>query len=207
MNRRASIPLIAVLVVSCATLEPSIPQSYAGPTAVVSDTHAPEDRAKAQFFVLVAIDGKAINNALIESRRATYGKGFSLTTKNLSRDVPAQPMKVKLRATHETGAPIHAIASMAAGTFFSVEGEVTFEPKERGQYIVTGELSKDGSAVWIQDLETNQPVTEKIISKTGRLSTGATRAETASSQSTPRSSVTCDKWGNPKNPDGTSCRQ
>ena len=116
MSHRISVALVAVLVASCATLEPSVPQSYAGPTAVLSDTHRPEDRSKAQFFVLVAIDGKAVNNALIESRKATYGKGFTLTAKNLTRDVPAQPMKVKLLATHETGAPIHAIASRAAGT-------------------------------------------------------------------------------------------
>jgi hypothetical protein len=207
MYHRVGAVLLGLLVVSCATLEPAVPQSYAGPTAVVSDTHAPEDRSKGQFFVLTAIDGKAVNNALIESRRATYGRGFLLIAKNLTRDVPAQPMRVKLLATHATGAPIHAIASMAAGRYFSVEGEVMFAPKERGQYIVTGELTKERSSVWIQDLETNQPVTERIVSKGGRVFTEAVSSDAAPGPSTSGAPVTCDKWGNPKNADGTPCRQ
>ena len=74
-------------------------------------------------------------------------------------------MKLKLRGTHITGAPIHARFSQAAGTFFSVEGTVEFTPSPGGYYEVKGELKKEGSSVWIEDARTDERVTEKIIRK------------------------------------------
>ena len=73
-------------------------------------------------------------------------------------------MKVTLRASHATGAPIAAIASQMAGTFFSVEGVVDFTPRPDGNYVVKGELKKEKSSVWIEDVETGKPVTS-VISK------------------------------------------
>ena len=80
----------------------------------------------------------------------------------VERYVPIRPMKVTLRASHATGAPIHAIAMQMAGTYYSVEGVVDFEPKASGRYAVKGELKKEGSSVWIEDVTTGQPVTVKI---------------------------------------------
>jgi len=74
-------------------------------------------------------------------------------------------MKVKLLATHITPAPIQALVSHAAGTFFAVEGVVNFNPQPNGRYVVKGELKKDRSSVWLEDANTNQPVTEKIVEK------------------------------------------
>ncbi len=74
-------------------------------------------------------------------------------------------MKVKLRGSHATGAPIQALLSKSAGTFFSVEGVVDFSPKTDGKYVVKGKLKKDESSVWIEDVNTSQPVTEIIIKK------------------------------------------
>lgn len=69
-----------------------------------------------------------------------------------------------LVGTHETGAPIHALFSMARGTFFSVEGVIQFTPAGGGDYVVKGELGKASSAVWIEDAVTGRRVTEKIVS-------------------------------------------
>lgn len=74
-------------------------------------------------------------------------------------------MKVKLLASHTTGAPIQTLFSQVAGTFFSVEGTVDFNPQPNGSYVVKGELKNEGSAVWIEDANTNQPVTEKVVKK------------------------------------------
>lgn len=81
------------------------------------------------------------------------------------RRVPVAPLKLKLVASHVTAAPIHEIASRAAGTFFFVEGELSFTPAEGGNYVVKGELKKDGSSVWLADAKTLEPVTDVVSQK------------------------------------------
>jgi hypothetical protein len=147
----------------CATFEP-VPQEYTGPTATLRDTGFSEDGTKAQLFAAAEIDGNRIMNAFWASANASQGRGASLTTVLPERKVKAAPMKVTLKASHATGAPIAAMASQLAGTFFSVEGVVDFTPKADGKYVVKGELKKDKSSVWIEDIETGKPVTQ-VVSK------------------------------------------
>ncbi len=114
------------------------------------------------FFAAVEINGREIENSLRETRGASYGRGFALSSRYTSREVPVTPMKVKLIGTHQTAAPIHEIASRMAGTFFSVEGVVDFNPTEGHRYVVTGELKKERSCVWIAEGNSNEPATEKV---------------------------------------------
>lgn len=145
----------------CATYQP-VPQGHTGPTASVRDSGMSEDGTKAQMFALTEIDGHRIANAFGASAAASHGRGASLTPVYPERSVQIRPMKVMLRGSHVTGAPIHAMASQLAGTFFSVAGTVTFTPAANGKYIVMGELKKDKSTVWIEDAETGQAVTDKV---------------------------------------------
>lgn len=108
------------------------------------------------------IDGNRIANSFGASASASHGQGFALTMAVIDREVPAKPMRVTIKASHTTAAPIHAIASQMAGTFFSVEGVVDFDPKPNTKYVVRGELKKEGSAVWIEDVMSGQVVTQKI---------------------------------------------
>ena len=117
------------------------------------------------MFVIEQIDGNRIGNSFGASAQASSNQGFRLTTRFVERQVPAKPMKVGLRGSHTTGAPIQAIFSQMAGSFFSVEGVVDFSPKPNGKYVVKGELKKEGSSVWIEDAETNQAVTERVVKK------------------------------------------
>jgi len=156
--------LVAISLAGCAAYQP-VPPGYAGPVASISDSGFAEDGTKAQLFVLAEVEGNAVQNSFGASANASHGKVFSLTPRFVERQVPAKPMKVKLRASHTTGAPIQAIFSQAAGTFFSVEGVVDFSPKPDGQYIVNGELKKEGSSVWIEDYKTGQRVTEKVVKR------------------------------------------
>jgi hypothetical protein len=164
MNRLLILLLTAILT-ACATLHEPLPPDFKGPIVKVTDTGRTEDRSKAQFFVLQEVDGKTVNNSIFESRKVSHGRGFALTTIYITRGLPATPMKVKLLGTHQTAAPIHEIASRAAGTFFSVEGVVDFNPIAGREYIVKGELSKESSTVWIEDAATNDPVTVKVQAK------------------------------------------
>jgi hypothetical protein len=133
--------------------------------ATIEDSGFVEDGTKAQFFVVEAVDGKSVPNSLRETAAASSGTGFNQNAVLSGREITAKPSKLTLLGTHRTGAPIHEIASRAAGTFFSVEGDVQFSPVAGGRYVVTGELRKEGSSVWLEDAATGQVVTEKVRSK------------------------------------------
>lgn len=167
MNRTLKIAgglLVAFALHGCATYQP-VAEGYAGPVAEVADSGSPGDGKKSTAFAVMEVNGNNIDNSFRASAGASYGKGFALTTRYVTRTVPAVPMKVRLQGSHMTGAPIHAIAAQMAGTFFSVEGVVDFTPAPGGKYVVKGVLQKEGSSVWIEDRATGLPVTEKIVGK------------------------------------------
>jgi len=163
MNRRKLLALGASLALlsGCATFEP-VPKDYVGPTATIRDTGFSEDSRKAQMFAVVEIDGNGIMNAFGASAMASHGRGAALTTVYPQRRVKAAPMRLLLRGSHATGAPIHAIASQIAGTFFSVEGSVEFTPQPGGVYVVKGKLKRDESSVWIEDVSTGMPASTVV---------------------------------------------
>jgi len=151
----------AVTAAGCATVEP-VPKEYTGPTATLRDSGFSEDGGKARMYAAVEIDGNRMMNAFWASANASQGRGNSLTTVYPDRKVKASPMKVTLRCSHATGAPIAAIASQIAGTFFSVEGTVDFNPAPGGTYVVKGDLKKEGSTCWIEDQATGKPATTVV---------------------------------------------
>lgn len=154
--------VIAILLHGCATYNP-IPEGYTGPVATIADSGFAESNAKAQIFALMEIDGNKIQNSFGASAAASQNQGFRLTTRFVSRPIPARPMKVKLTGSHTTAAPIHALFSQASGSFFSVDGIVDFTPAPGGNYVVKGDLKKEGSSVWIEDTVTKQAVTQKVL--------------------------------------------
>lgn len=156
--------IAATFFTGCATYKP-VPDGYTGPLATISDSGQRESGTKAQLFALTDIDGNRIMNSFWASARASQGQGFALAVVISDRQIPAKPMKATLKASHTTAAPIQAIASQMAGTFFSAEGIVDFTPKPDGKYVVRGELKKNDSSVWIEDVETGQAVTERIVSR------------------------------------------
>jgi hypothetical protein len=168
MNR-IFLVLLAAGLFGCAAYKP-VPEGYTGAVATIADSGRSESgysegSSKAELFALTDIDGNRIMDSFWATQNASRGQGLSLTVVISSRQVPARPMKATLKGSHTTGAPIHAIASQLAGTFYSVEGTVDFSPKPNGKYIVKGELKKGGSMVWIEDAETGEPATEKIVGK------------------------------------------
>lgn len=155
----------AATLVGCSTLNGPVPSDYMGPVAYLTDTAEPYDRTKGRFFVLAEVDGTPVNNAMYEPHRAGSGPGFALTTLHHNRSVPVRTMSVKLIGRHLSAAPIYELASRAAGTFVSVEGVVAFTPKVNGNYRVNGLLLKDCPAVWIEDANTKETVTDVVRPK------------------------------------------
>jgi hypothetical protein len=155
---------IVLVVAGCASYEP-VPKDYVGPFAIVKDTGVSEDSSKAQFFALTTVDGQGIANAFSESARASAGRGATLVVVYPWRKLPVRRMTLGLLGSHATGAPIHAMASRVAGTFFSTEGVVEFTPKAEAFYSVKGELAKGRSCVWLEEDLSGLPVTEKVCSR------------------------------------------
>lgn len=150
-----------LLLHGCAMYKP-VPDGYAGPVAVISDSGFSETGTKAQIFAVTAVDGNTIDNSFFESASANQGRGFSLSPRFVSRPVPVRSMRLTLKGSHATGAPIHAMFSQISGSFLSVEGTVDFLPVPGGQYVVKGELGQGGSSVWIEDSTTGKLATQKI---------------------------------------------
>lgn len=161
MKKLLAAILLTAGLAGCATYQP-VPKDYTGPVSIVSDTGTSEGSTKARMFALVAVEGNRIPNAFSASAIASHGQGAMLSTVYPQRTVQSRPMKVLIRGSHATGAPIHAIASKAAGTFFSVEGEVEFTPEAGRSYRVNGDLKKERSSVWIEDALTGSAVTSVI---------------------------------------------
>jgi hypothetical protein len=151
-----ALSLVAFLS-ACATYK-AVPDGFTGPMAIIKDTAEPDSGSKGIVFYVSSIDDNPVQNARIATRQSSQGTGFSLNTRGFSRPVPVRAMKLRLVGTHVTGAPIHELASRAAGTFFSVEGDITFTPKEGVMYRVQGDLKKTGSSVWIEVEDTKEVV-------------------------------------------------
>lgn len=136
--------------------------------ATVQDSGKREDATKASIFYVASINGVNVRNAAGESQRASSGRGFHLTTLFPSRLVPAKPLKILVIGTHVTGAPIHALASVLAGTYRSVEAELDFTPEVDKTYVVRGDLDAESPTVWLEDVATGLPATMKGTSKDRR---------------------------------------
>jgi hypothetical protein len=154
---------ITVTLSGCASYVP-VEKDYTGPTATLADTGFSEDGSKAQMFAVIEVDGRRVMNAFWASANASQGRGNNLTTIYPSRKIKAGATKFLIKCSHATGAPIAAIASQMAGTYFSVEGAVELAPRADGRYAVKGELTKQKSSCWIEDLETGKPASA-VISK------------------------------------------
>jgi hypothetical protein len=160
----ALLVIFALALGGCATYKP-VPDGYSGPTARIADSTYQETGGKGRLYYIESIDGNKIENARSATGQASYGRGFNLSTRGVTRDVPIRKMRLRLIGTHVTAAPIHEIASRAIGEFFSVEGEIDFTPEAGKVYEVRGELTKAVASVWIADLNSGESVSEKIIAK------------------------------------------
>jgi hypothetical protein len=159
------LPLIAIAVTGCATVTNPVPEGYSGPVVSLADSGVSESGSRGRIFAVTEIDSASIENSLRQTRIASHGQGFSLSLRQTTRVVPVRPAKLTLVGTHVTAAPIHEMAARIAGTFFSIDGTVDFKPVQGKAYEVTGELTKESTCVWVADVETKQPVTEKVCAK------------------------------------------
>lgn len=157
---RSVLPLFLgclLLLSGCVSAPAPVPPGYTGPLAAVVDTSKTVSGTKLQFFQLAAVDGRTVRTSSAATYQQNYGKGFYMEPTLESRDLPAQECLLRLEGVTHVAAPILAFA----GGMYHVEGDVkvVLEPGQR--YFVKGELSKEYSAVWLEDAAGN-PVSPKV---------------------------------------------
>lgn len=138
---------ISLELAGCATNP--IPAGYSGPIATIRDSTQSESSNRAQFYFLSEIDGRTVENALTVTRGTNYGKGFSLTPVDYSREIPAQTAVFTLNGKIGYGAPIEELFN--SKTVYSVTKKFTFTPESNKAYIVRGQLTADKQEVWLED--------------------------------------------------------
>lgn len=147
MKRLGILAALAVFIGGCASVQPTMPEDYRGPTATIQDTEHRIDRGTANLFYLESIDGKRINTSRTESLRASYGQGDVLDTVLLKNWVPARRQVFTIVGRTTYAMPMRAMT----GTVYEIRGDITFAPEGGRSYVVRGHLSESGSKVWLEE--------------------------------------------------------
>jgi hypothetical protein len=143
--------LLCLLLGGCSTLHNPVPKGYSGPLATIDDSFKIHSSKTADMFYIQKVNNKDVVNTHRKSFGASSGQGGALVTQGHSHQLPA--LKTKLILSGETmhGAPIGYLFN--AGSNYLVRGEVDFIPEANKHYLISGELSKERSAVWIENLK------------------------------------------------------
>lgn len=147
MKRLGILAALAVFIGGCASVQPTMPEDYRGPTATIQDTEHRIDRGTANLFYLESIDGKRINTSRTESLRASYGQGDVLDTVLLKNWVPARRQVFTIVGRTTYAMPMRAMT----GTVYEIRGDITFAPEGGRSYVVRGDLSESGPKVWLEE--------------------------------------------------------
>jgi len=161
MKKTFSYVLTLISLSGCVTAP--IPDNYSGPIATIRDTVVSESSNRSQFYFLSEIDGQKVDNVLFASRKANSGRGFSLSTVNFTRDVPAKTSMLKFEARIGYGAPIQELLN--SGTVYTMEKTINFTPESNKTYVVKGTLTADQKEVWLEDAETGKRVELAPVAK------------------------------------------
>lgn len=161
MNRIFVFAVVSATVAGCATFEEGTPKSYSGPTVIVRDSAETQSARLAYIFELREIDGRRLRSSGIATVSANHGRGFNQRAVVVAHKVPAAPAKVTLGASTQYAAPILAMTNPTC----DVTGTVEFEPEQGKSYVVTGKITPDVCAVWIEDEQSKKPVTQEVSGK------------------------------------------
>lgn len=156
--KRLFLPFLLTLLAICSgcVTAPAIPENYSGPIATVGDSTMSETYNRAQFYYLGEIDGRQIDNVLFKTRQQNSGKGFSLTTSQYSRQVPAGLHQLKLQAKIGYGAPIQEILN--SSTVYEAERTIRVTLESNKTYVVKGKLSAEEKSVWLEESDTGKRI-------------------------------------------------
>jgi hypothetical protein len=138
---------------ACATTSSANPAGYPGPVATIEDSFTQDSgSSRADFFVLYRLDGRDIDNALVDTVTQNEGRGLAMKPIGRQRLVPARQARFYLLGRSHYAAPIQELAGKA----YLIAGEISFVPVAGARYVVKGSLTADRSSIWLEDASTGQ---------------------------------------------------
>ena len=159
MNKNwVAVAVLGAALSGCAHFEQPVPANYSGPTVTIQDSVRVHSTRKADIFYVEGVNGKRILDSRTETLSVNRGRGMYMTPVTLSRKLPAQPTTLTITGKSTFAAPILEITNPV----YEVSGKVDFAPESGKSYVVRGELGKDYSAVWIEDVDSHAMVGQKI---------------------------------------------
>ena len=150
--------LVVFVFTGCLSYQPSIPVDYKGDIANIRDTSIIHSKQKIDFFYLEKINEDEIYNSRYNTLDKNYGNGFLMYPYMLDHDVPTRKAKFTIVGRTEYAAPILALTN----TVYEIKGVIEFTPEKNKQYVVKGSLTENGSIVWIENVDDNKIVGNKI---------------------------------------------
>lgn len=164
---RAAATALALLLAGCTgfggfgAFEPATPPDYAGVTINVADQARQVDSQLLHVFEMTWVDGRRLSTTSRATVSANQGRGFAVAPVALTNELPLRPARVQLQVLTQYAAPVLAMTHPTC----HVRGEVAFAPEAGKAYRVAGRIAPEACEVWIEDLSTRQPVTDKVIGK------------------------------------------
>jgi hypothetical protein len=159
--RRVACVLVAVALCGCAGFkgyEPATPPDYEGVTVNVADQVWPVGGELSHVFEMTQVDGRRLSSTSIATVHAGQGRGFSTPPLALTNELPLRPVRVQLQVVTQYATPLLAVKHPTCRNV----GEVAFTPQDGRAYRVTGRIDGGACEAWIEDLATQQPVTDKV---------------------------------------------
>lgn len=152
--KRGVLLVCALLLAGCAAK--LVPDDYTGPTAVVRDSSinqgdgGQQKSGHSQYFVLVAVDGKEVQNSF--SQTFAGAEGYT-NFRVHDRKVPIRPMQVTLRAVAYYPKGLKGPGGdFGADQITAIAGQrtVSFSPVAGEAYVVRGKANEQESSAWIE---------------------------------------------------------
>jgi len=149
---------LTLAVGGCFSNPPSVPEGYVGPVAKVEDSSILYGIRRVDVFYMSHIDGRRISDSLTYTR-ASRSFLTPMTGYVLDREISAEEHTVTIGAR-----VVYSIGIMEwYSPVYEVLGDVAFRPEPDKRYVVAGKLGEGYSAVWIEDKNTKEIVTKKIV--------------------------------------------
>lgn len=150
---------LVMLLGGCVTTHNPIPEGYSGPLITIDDSFKSLGSRKAEMFYIQKINNKDVENAHRKSFSASSGQSGVLVTQGYSHKLPAMKTKLLLSGEIMHGAPIGYLFN--SGSNYVVRGEIEFSPEVNKHYLISGELSKERSAVWVENI--NGDIVSEVV--------------------------------------------
>lgn len=152
MKKLFTLVAFVLFGVGCAPVEElrksGLPDGYSGKTATVLDTYNRKSESEGDIYHLGSVNGVPVDNAVRQTARATkeVANGQVLWLVSASRKIPAGEVTLELVAEEISLMPMF---SAFDGTTVASQ-EVTFVAEPDEKYLVRGNQSWQGGAVWIE---------------------------------------------------------